>query len=95
MSVTVGVDIGSLTAKTVIVDSDCRILAYKIIRGKIVDETAAIMSMRQALNEANLSEQDIEFLITTGYGRNMVNFGNKSITEISCHARELTSSIRM
>lgn len=87
MSVAVGVDIGSLTAKTVIVDSDCRILAYKIIRGKIVDETAAIMSMRQALNEANLSEPDIGFLITTGYGRNMVNFGNKSITEISCHAR--------
>ena len=87
MTVAVGVDIGSLTAKTVILDLEKNIVSYKIIQGRIVDETAALVSMRQALNEAGLTETDIGFMVTTGYGRNMVSFGNRSITEISCHAR--------
>ncbi len=85
--VAVGVDIGSLTAKTVIMDFDYRITSYRVIQGKIVDEAAAVASLTQALNDAHLSSEHIGFLVTTGYGRNMVDFGDKSITEISCHAR--------
>ncbi len=85
--VAVGVDIGSLTAKTAIVDLNSHIASYKIIQGKIVDEAAAIASLNQALADAHLTQAEIGFLITTGYGRNMVSFGDKSITEISCHAR--------
>ena len=87
VNVAVGVDIGSLTAKTVVLDSDCRIASYKVIQGKIVDEAAAIASMQQALKDVHLTRADIGFLVTTGYGRNMVSFGDKNITEISCHAR--------
>ena len=87
MTVAVGVDIGSLTAKTVVLDLKKNIVSYKIIQGRIVDETAALVTLRQALNEARLAETDIGFMVTTGYGRNMVSFGNRSITEISCHAR--------
>lgn len=87
MSVAAGVDIGSLTAKTVIVGLDCRIASYKVIQGKIVDESAAIASLEQALENAQLTRVEIGFLVTTGYGRNMVSFGDKNITEISCHAR--------
>ena len=87
VNVAVGVDIGSLTAKTVVVDSDCHIASYKVIQGKIVDEAAAIASMQQALKDVHLTRADIGFLVTTGYGRNMVSFGDKNITEISCHAR--------
>jgi predicted CoA-substrate-specific enzyme activase len=87
MDYAAGVDIGSLTAKSVIIDPDCNIVSYKVIQGKIVDETAAIASLRYALDEADLTEEKIGFLVTTGYGRDMVNFGDKNITEISCHAR--------
>jgi len=87
VNVAVGVDIGSLTAKTVVLDSDCRIASYKVIQGKIVDEAAAIASMQQALKDVHLTREEIGFLVTTGYGRNMVSFGDKNITEISCHAR--------
>jgi predicted CoA-substrate-specific enzyme activase len=85
--VAVGVDIGSLTAKSVVMDSNSHIASYKVIQGKIVDEAAAIASLNQALNDAHLTNEEIGFLVTTGYGRNMVSFGDKSITEISCHAR--------
>lgn len=85
--VAVGVDIGSLTAKTVVMDSDRHIASYRVIQGKIVDEAAAIASLNQALEDVHLTQAGIGFLVTTGYGRNMVSFGDKSITEISCHAR--------
>jgi predicted CoA-substrate-specific enzyme activase len=87
MKFAVGVDIGSLTAKSVVVDPDSRIKSYKVIQGKIVDEAAAVASLEQALEEARLSRPDVGFLVTTGYGRNMVSFGDRTITEISCHAR--------
>ena len=87
MKCAVGVDIGSLTAKSVVVDADSRIASYIVIQGKIVDEAAAVASLEQALGKAHLSRQDVDFLVTTGYGRSMVSFGDKTITEISCHAR--------
>jgi activator of 2-hydroxyglutaryl-CoA dehydratase len=29
---------------------------------------------------------DVEFIVSTGYGRALVPFAHKNITEISCHA---------
>ena len=87
MDYTAGVDIGSLTAKSVIIDPDCNIVSYRVIQGKIVDEAAALASFRYALDKAHLTEDSIGFLVTTGYGGDMVHFGDKNITEISCHAR--------
>ncbi len=87
MKVAAGVDIGSLTAKSVILGQDGKMAAYRVIQGKIVDENAAKASLEQALEEAHLDRKAVGFLVTTGYGRNMVHFADKSITEISCHAR--------
>jgi predicted CoA-substrate-specific enzyme activase len=87
MKFAVGVDIGSLTAKSAVIDPEGNIVSYRVIQGNIVDEAAAKESLRLALHDSNLTEGDIGFLVTTGYGRNMVSFGDKNITEISCHAR--------
>lgn len=82
-----GVDIGSLTAKTVILDGNRRILAYHIVSEGIVDVEAARASLENALRSSGLTRADIGRIITTGYGRDLVRFGDRSITEISCHAR--------
>lgn len=87
MQFAAGVDIGSLTAKSVIIDSQANITAHHVIHGKIVDERAAVQSLSQALNACNLNRGDIDCLVTTGYGRTLVEFGDRNITEISCHAR--------
>lgn len=34
-----------------------------------------------------LTREDIDALVTTGYGRTAIESGDKSITEITCHAR--------
>jgi len=83
----VGVDIGSLTAKSVVVDGRGGIVSYHVVQGLIVDEKAALQSLERALKEAGLGRAEIGYLVTTGYGRTMVDFGDKNISEISCHAR--------
>ena len=87
MNVVAGVDIGSITAKTVIMDDASSMSSYSIVEAGIVNEASALASLNQALKKAKFSRADIKFIVTTGYGRDLVSFGNKSITEISCHAR--------
>lgn len=82
-----GVDIGSTTAKTVILDEQGHILTYNVVEQGIVNEASAENSFRQALDRTGLTIEKLEYVITTGYGRNLVKFGNENITEISCHAR--------
>lgn len=83
---TAGIDIGSSTAKAVILE-DRKILAYRIIpTGPDSLETAREV-FREVLVGANLRPEDIENVVSTGYGRNLVSFGHKTVTEISCHAR--------
>lgn len=87
MKAVAGVDIGSLTAKTVILNEKSEILSYSVVQQGIVDEAAAKASLQESLERAGLTLKDLSFMITTGYGRSMVKFGQKNITEISCHAR--------
>ena len=44
-------------------------------------------ALAEALKEAGLQREDIDALVTTGYGRTAIKNGDKSITEITCHAR--------
>ena len=87
IKVVVGIDIGSVTAKTVILDRTKKILAYSIVEEGIVNEESAMLSLENALRKAGLTEKVVETLITTGYGRDLVKFKNKSFSEISCHAK--------
>lgn len=81
-----GIDIGSVTAKTVIMDERQKILSYSIVEEGIVNETSAKLSLAKALDLAALRREEIRFIVTTGYGRKLVGFGDKSVTEITCHA---------
>ncbi|MDD4603983.1 MAG: acyl-CoA dehydratase activase [Bacteroidales bacterium] len=85
--ITAGIDIGSTTGKAVILIDD------KIILGKIIPVTTkpavtAQIALDEALKNAGLnSVADIQYIISTGYGRLKVDFANENISEISCHAR--------
>jgi len=85
--VTAGIDIGSSTSKSVILE-DNRILAYSIISTGAESVGSAQRTMDEALSKTdNLSLEDIGWVIATGYGRVIVPFANETVTEISCHAR--------
>jgi predicted CoA-substrate-specific enzyme activase len=47
--------------------------------------------MRQALEQAGLQIDDVSYIVATGYGRLNVPFADRHITELSCHARGVSS----
>ncbi|MHA1263200.1 MAG: acyl-CoA dehydratase activase, partial [Candidatus Freyarchaeota archaeon] len=83
---TAGIDIGALTAKSVILE-DGEILAYTIIPSGSNSKETAQRVMEATLSEAGLSQDDVTFTVATGYGRVNVPFADKQVTEISCHAK--------
>ena len=86
-----GVDIGSSTAKAVIME-DSKIISTGIIPTGTDSAETARQVMEKALNTNGLLMKDIKYVVSTGYGRINVPFAQKNITEISCHARGVAST---
>ncbi len=81
-----GVDVGSLTTKSVIV-SNGTILGFSLIPTGINTEENGLLALQKALDAAKLSRDDLKYIVATGYGRISAPYANKTVTEITCHAR--------
>lgn len=81
-----GVDIGSLTAKAVIMENG-GILASHVMHVRPDPEESARDVMSSALSKVGLSDKDIAYCVGTGYGRNHIPFAQAVESEIACHAR--------
>lgn len=91
-----GCDVGSLSAEAVIM-SDGSIISSGIIRVRPRPEQSASDVMDKALAKAGLTYKDIEYCVSTGYGRERIPFANGNVSEISCHgkgAQWLVPSVR-
>ncbi len=89
--ITAGVDIGSLSADVVIL-KDNEILGYSVIRTGPDSAKTARAATDAALEDVkskgtDLKLEDMDYIVSTGYGRVIVPFAQKNITEISCHAK--------
>jgi predicted CoA-substrate-specific enzyme activase len=84
--ITAGVDIGSLSSETVILNND-EILSYSIVRTGVDAQGAAKRCLEVALDNAKLDSADVEAVVATGYGREMVPFSTNSVTEITCNTK--------
>ena len=92
-----GCDIGSLTAKAVIVENG-KILSDAIVRVKTRTEDSAKEIMQMALDKAKLTMDSIGYVVGTGYGREKIPFADSVESEISCHAKgafKVKPSVRM
>ena len=86
-----GVDIGSTMTKAVLIDGAGSLLSS--VRGPTGAEHRQLANevMRQTLRQAGLQIDDVSYIVATGYGRLNVPFADRQITELSCHARGVTS----
>ena len=84
--ITAGIDIGSTTAQAVLF-GDNKILAYSNIRAGANRLETAEKVLDLALMDTNFFRTDIKYIIGTGYGRYLIPYANKNLTEITCHAR--------
>ena len=87
MAYAAGVDVGSTQTKAVIINE-----AREIVSRSLTDTGANVIqaaenAYQEALNNGDIREEEIEYVIGTGYGRYRVTFGNTQVTEISCHGR--------
>ena len=82
-----GIDSGSTSTDVVILDKEKKIVAGIVLPTGAGAAIGAERALSEALKEADLSREDIDALVTTGYGRTAIQEGDKSITEITCHAK--------
>jgi predicted CoA-substrate-specific enzyme activase len=82
-----GVDFGSMTAKAVIVDGEGRVLASSVVDKGVMNDEGADQAMADVLTQTGLSIGDIASTVSTGYGRRKLEVAQRTITEITCHAR--------
>lgn len=87
MAYAAGVDVGSTQTKAVIVNEDREIVGRSLIDTGANVVLAAENAYMEALKNGGIDDEEVEYVIGTGYGRYRVTFGNAQVTEISCHAR--------
>jgi (R)-2-hydroxyacyl-CoA dehydratese activating ATPase len=87
MAYAAGVDVGSTQTKAVVVDEDGVIVGRSLMPTGANVVRIAEEAYREALKSGDIPEEEVGFVIGTGYGRYRVEFGDTQITEIVCHAR--------
>jgi predicted CoA-substrate-specific enzyme activase len=81
-----GVDIGSLTAKAVVL-RDGEIVGRSLFPTGHDSRGAGRLALEGALEDAAVQFSDLDGLVATGYGRLSVDFTADQVTEITCHAK--------
>lgn len=80
-----GVDIGAAASKALVL-SDDKILAYSIRHTGIDVTVTATEVAEEALKNAGVSRNDLDYILSTGWGRFAVDFAHGTESEIICHA---------
>jgi len=81
-----GVDIGSVSTKAVLIDEKGEILAFSLIPTGYDRRQSGAEVLKLALDKIGQSQKDIEYIVSTGYGRRAFS-SDKALPEIICHAR--------
>ena len=82
---TVGIDVGSITAKAAVV-RDGKVISDKLILTGYNARHAGERVFETILDDLGVDASSIHKIISTGYGRNSVTIADKAVTEITCHA---------
>ena len=87
MSHFLGIDIGSLSCDTVIIDEKGDIVSTAVVPTGARNAEAIERSKSEALRAAGLTPDAVTSIVSTGYGRRRVEGRAAAVTEISCHAK--------
>jgi (R)-2-hydroxyacyl-CoA dehydratese activating ATPase len=82
-----GIDFGSTTGKAVILDADGAVRAAEVSQKGAVSDEGVRAALAAALAVAGVELRQIARAVSTGYGRRMLDIADRTMTEITCHAR--------
>ncbi|MBC2575470.1 acyl-CoA dehydratase activase [Peptostreptococcus canis] len=83
---TMGIDIGSTSSKCVILKNGKEVISEGVVNLG-AGTKGADQVIDEVLKKANLTYEDIDVIVSTGYGRNSYEGARKTMSELSCHAR--------
>lgn len=81
-----GIDIGAATSKAIIINSDIEVLGYSIIPTSYDLRQSGEHVFKLTLGKVDW-EDDLDYIVSTGYGRRSITFPKKAVPEIICHAK--------
>jgi len=84
--ISAGIDVGAKTIKVVLL-KDRKIQSKSLILAGIDMAGSTKQALNEALDEAKLSFQDIDIVVSTGAGRKEVSFAKKELTSVSADAK--------
>jgi predicted CoA-substrate-specific enzyme activase len=91
----VGIDVGTTTTKAVIINANKEVLGGSVRRSGTDLALAATAAFEEAITRAGVTQETVQAIVATGYGRRNVPFeklrtgpfAHDTRTEISCHGR--------
>ena len=86
MKLTMGVDLGSITAKALLLRDGCEVLAARVVKGGMVGNGAQL-AVEETLAQAGASPEDVAYTVATGYGRVIFAGADEEMSEIGCHGK--------
>ena len=87
MSYVLGLDLGSTWCKGVILDENKNLITKALEKTGFSFQETSKKLLNELLNSSNLELKDIKKIVTTGYGRKSIDFGDIVKTEILCHSK--------
>ncbi len=82
-----GIDSGSTSTNAVIMDQNREITAFSIVRTGAKAGESAQRVLADVLQKAGLKQEQLSWIVSTGYGRVSIPFADETVTEISCHGK--------
>lgn len=82
--ITAGIDIGSITAKAVVLRGE-KILGSRVQFTGYSARKVGRDVLESLLGDIGVPLEQLACIVSTGYGRNAVDFADKAVTEITCH----------
>lgn len=87
MAFVAGIDMGGKATKVVILNDKKEIKGSSAVRTRPDFPEVAREALEKALKQADLKQEDLSYVATTGFGRYNVPFRDLQITDITCVAR--------
>ncbi|WP_073998635.1 acyl-CoA dehydratase activase [Anaerococcus urinomassiliensis] len=83
---TLGVDVGSTATKAVVLRNGKEIVSTAVI-GVGAGTSGPKRVMEEIFEGTDLSKEDMDFIMATGYGRNTFELADYQMSELTCHAK--------
>lgn len=83
--ISIGIDIGAKTIKTVIRDDGSILAKGTVLSGFEAKENTDKL-LEQVLNDAGISRDDVKSIVSTGSGRKVIDYATRSVTDVTASA---------